>query len=483
MSLAHRTVRNTTILFVARTLARMLVLLVFLLQQHYLGAYRYGEFGVIVVFSNLSGIVSDLGLQIVYLREGSRDNARLKSLLAAVLAAKVPLLAASFLTLWLMAGADRPSLLFVFWPAFALMTATSVANVLRSTFFATGEIRYEAVATIMEALILLVGTFLVAHARLGLSAYLWVYAASYAATCVYAPLVIARRYFRPEVHIDPVLVRQLLRLSLPFALVFFLNTVYFRIDVVILNAMRGPTQVGYYQAAYKFLDGFSFVPQTVMNAVFPALAVLHLGELERMRRAYTATCRLLALVAMPIALALGFGAGPLLTFLHVYHQSVPSLQILAFALVFLFVNNTYVFGLGAMDRQGDTVRLSVMSIVVNVVLNLILIPLYSRPDGYLGSSWATVITEVFLLIAGYWMVRRRLDHQLPWLRPFLPIVVSGGLMAGIILVLAGQSVFWTVPLAGLFYLGALVVTGGVTTEELRTARASLGRRLRPASGG
>jgi O-antigen/teichoic acid export membrane protein len=325
---------------------------------------------------------------------------------------------------------------------------------------------------------------LVARAQLGVATYLWVYALSYAVTCVYAYLIIGRRYFVPTVHIDPVLARRLLKMALPFAMVFFLNTVYFRIDVVILSVMRPLTEVGYYTAAYKFLDGLSFVPQTVMNAVFPTLSVVHLEAIASMRQAYTATIRLLAALAMPLAVLLGFGAAQFLSapFIRVYPQSAPALQILALAIVFMFVNSTFIFGLGAMDRQMDSVVLSVMSIVVNVALNLILIPIFPRATGYLGSSWATVITEVFLLVAGYWMVRRRLEHRLPWGRPLLPILVSGALMCGIMGLLSQLNLFLLAIIASLIYLGALYLTGGVTRAELRTVRASLGRRLGPASG-
>ncbi|HUY08211.1 MAG TPA: flippase [Candidatus Dormibacteraeota bacterium] len=484
MSTAQRAVRSTTILFVARTGSKLFVLGAFLLQQHALGARLYGEFSLIVVLSTLSSIVGDLGLQIVYLREGSRDNARMKTYLAAVLAAKIPLFLLSLGSLVLMAAVagKGPGFLALVIPAFALQVATSVANVLRSTFYATGEMRYEAVATISEALILLVGTFFVARAHLGVADYLWVYALSYAVTCVYAYLIIARRYFVPSVHFDPVLARRLLKMALPFALVFFLNTVYFRIDVVILSVYRPLTEVGYYTAAYKFLDGLSFVPQTIMNAVFPTLSVVHLEAIASMRQAYTATIRLLAALAMPFTVVLGFGAAPLLSFLKVYHQSDPAMQILALAIVFMFVNSTFVFGLGAMDRQMDSVILSVMSIFVNVILNVILIPIFPRATGYLGSSWATVITEVFLLVAGYWMVRRRLEYRLPWGRPLLPILVSGALMVGVMGLLSQLNIFFVSILSGLIYLGALYVTGGISPAELRTIRTSLGRRISPVLG-
>ncbi|MDA8395328.1 MAG: flippase [Candidatus Dormibacteraeota bacterium] len=483
MSLAQRTVRNTGMLFAARTGSRLLVFGAFLIQQHTLGATRYGEFGVVVVLSNLASIVGDGGLQIVYLREGSRRPARLEAYLSVVLGAKIPLLLGSLLTLAAMlALTSGPSLFYLLLPAFGLLAFTSVANVLRSTFYATGDMRYEAFETLSEGTILLVGTLVAALLRLGLAAYLLAYAASYLFTCVYAVVIISRRYFRPGIRFHFPASRRLLTMGLPFALVFLLNTVYFKIDVVILEALRGPTEVGYYQAGYKFLEGLSFIPQTVMNAVFPALSVLHLGQLAALRSAYTVTIKLLTAIAVPAAVALAFGAGPLMALLRVYPQSSPAVRILALALVFLFVNNTFVFGLGAMNRQRDSVVLSVLSIVVNVSLNLIMIPLFPRATGYLACSWATVITEVFLLVAGYVMVRRQLQ-QLPWGRELLPVLVSGALMVGVMAVLSTQNVFWVAALGGAAYVGSLWVTGAISPDEVRMARRSLRRAAEePADG-
>lgn len=483
MSLAQRTVRNTGMLFAARTGSRLLVFGAFLIQQHTLGATRYGEFGVVVVLSNLASIVGDGGLQIVYLREGSRRPARLEAYLSVVLGAKIPLLLGSLLTLAAMlALTSGPSLFYLLLPAFGLLAFTSVANVLRSTFYATGDMRYEAFETLSEGAILLVGTLAAALLRLGLAAYLLAYAASYLFTCVYAVVIISRRYFRPRIRFHLPASRRLLTMGLPFALVFLLNTIYFKIDVVILEALRGPTEVGYYQAGYKFLEGLSFIPQTVMNAVFPALSVLHLGQLAALRSAYTVTIKLLTAIAVPAAVALAFGAGPLMALLRVYPQSGPAVRILALALVFLFINNTFVFGLGAMNRQRDSVVLSVLSIAVNVSLNLIMIPLFPRATGYLACSWATVITEVFLLVAGYVMVRRQLQ-QLPWGLAVLPVLVSGALMVGVMAVLSAQNVFWVAALGGAAYVGSLWVTGAISPEEVRMARRSLSRAVEePADG-
>ena len=88
-----------------------------------------------------------------------------------------------------------------------------------------------------------------------------------------------------------------------------------------------------------------------------------------------------------------------------------------------------------------------LGVVVNIGLNLILIPEY----GYMGSGWATVVTEVLVLVALGAGVAR-----IPGLRPFpwMPTVKTLG--AGVVTGLAGWAMLDVVPWpAGLAVLAVL----------------------------
>ena len=481
MSLATRTVRNTALLFTARSLSKVLVFVTVVVTQRALGDIGYGKFAAIVVFSNIASIFADLGLQVVFVREASRHLDNLGDFLGVTMAAKLPLavigggiLAGS---VWLLA----PDLLPLVGPVFALMVVTSLANLLRSSFYATGEMRYEVVAIAGETVVLLVATVLFAMLHQGVAAFLWAYTLSYGFTTVYAAVITRRRgWARLRLRWNGELLVKLLRSGLPFALAFVLSTIYFRIDVVILKALRGDAQVAYYNAAYKFLDGLSFIPQAAMNAVFPALAVIHLRGREPMRDAYTRAYRLLAALGMPLAVGCVILAPQIIHITRVpFEPSIPALRILGASLLLIFVNNSFIFALGAMDKQLTFALLAGLSIVVNVTLNLVMIPRFAYANGYLAASWATLITEVFLFVAGYVALARYLG-RLPWLRPMLPIAVSGAAVAGVVYALRDSNAFAVVAIAAVVYAAAMAVTGGVTRSEWRLARESLRLRSRRA---
>jgi O-antigen/teichoic acid export membrane protein len=58
----------------------------------------------------------------------------------------------------------------------------------------------------------------------------------------------------------------------PLAVVFILSALYFRVDLMMLEVMKGNKAVGMYSAAYKLIEVLSIIPGTVTVAALPGLA-------------------------------------------------------------------------------------------------------------------------------------------------------------------------------------------------------------------
>ncbi|MEA2672632.1 MAG: hypothetical protein QOG45_2852, partial [Chloroflexota bacterium] len=441
-----------------------------------LGRAGYGEFQTAIVFSSLSSIVADLGLQVVFTREAARRRDRLGELLAVTLGARVPLAAASGLVLAGSVALLAPSLLPLVPSLYLLLLVMSFSTVLRSCFYATQEMRWEVIAISGETAILLGVTLLAAVNHAPVHLYIDAYTASYGFTLVLGAVVVSRRYARLRLAWRPDEMRRLLRSGLPFALAFALSTLYFRIDLVILQALHDFRQAGDYGAANKFLDGLGFVPQAVMSAVYPALSIAFARGAAAVRPLYLRVYRLLALVGMPASVLCVALAPAIVADTHTLPTAVPSLRVLGGTAFFLFVVNSFVFTLGAMDRQLSFAALAGASVVVNVVLNLVLIPLFPYDQGPVACAWATVITEAVLFVAGLLVLSRYLGG-LPWVRPLVPVVLSGAAMAAVAWPLrdAAQPLAVCAPVA--VYCAAVVLTGALRPAELRPLVAAVRGRL------
>jgi O-antigen/teichoic acid export membrane protein len=476
LSIGTRAVGNAAMLMAARIVSRAIALVTVFATANSLGRLGNGEFQATVTYIALISILIDLGFNTLYTREGARNPERIPYYLRNVLSSRALFALPALLVLALTMGLSGLGPLLV--PAFLVMVLSAYSNVLRSTFYATGALTYEAYAILAESIVLLGGTLYGVYTHRGVDFFLWCYAASYTFSCIYFTAVIsARRMVRWGWELDRAFVLSWFRKGLPFALAFVITTLYFKIDVPILLSFRGLAEVGLYTFAYKPIESLLFVPVTIMNVAFPVLAVYHTESRERLHNATNRFFKALFGLGWPITVGtvlLAPGINGLFDRSHQFGPSAAALQVLGAGIFLMFVTNAFIAALNAMDRQVLFTWAALVSLVVNVGLNLFLIPAF----GYLGAAWATNLTELALLVTGWLMLRRVLGpvpvFRLAW-RIFL-----AGLLMGVVLYFFRGAHGWQVLLAILVgmvvYGGGLLLFRALEPEELALARRALLRR-------
>jgi O-antigen/teichoic acid export membrane protein len=224
---------------------------------------------------------------------------------------------------------------------------------------------------------------------------------------------------------DPALARLATREGLPIWLAGMFSLLYFKGDAVILRLAAGDAALGAYSAAYKIFEGAMLVPAIVLAAAFPPLARAH-GDRARQR----SWERLV--VAVLLVLGLGVGAvcyfGRTLIIARVFRagfaDAVPSLRVLALGLPLLFLNYGLTHFLIARDLGRKNLVFSAAMLVLNVALNLVLIPRAGGP----GAAWATVLTELALTGCCLWTLRSAPEGAAH--RPTAPAGARTGRMTG-----------------------------------------------------
>jgi O-antigen/teichoic acid export membrane protein len=420
-----------------------------------------------IVYVTLVGIVADLGLQTVFIRDASRDRTVLDRYLANLLSARLLL---SIVALVILAVALRllsPALFPYTLAAFVLLLTTSYSSLLRAVFYIRGRLGYEAIAIVGEALLLLVLTIVAVDRHASWDAFLWVYAISYLFTCVFAFVVIRWRWHeRVTIGLEPAFVRRLLAAGLPLALAFTITTIYAQLDVVLLQLFKNFQVVGWYSAANKYIDAVAWVPQSAMGAVFPALSLLSAGDRQRLGFAYEKSYKMLAILGLPLAVGIGLTADSIVHITGGFEQSIPALRLLAPSVALIFVNNAYIYTLTAINRQLDFTRLALATLVVNVVLNLLLIP----PFGYLGAAVASTITEAALFAGGWWLLRRHLA-PLSIVGSVARVLASAAAMGIAVFVIRSWPLALVVIIAAAVYVAALLLTRALNPEEWSIVRS------------
>lgn len=453
----------------AKVVARLIALVTVIATLKWLMPAPYGTFTTLINYTAIVSVVLDLGFNVLYVREGARHPADIQRYLRNVMSLRLVMAVGGFAVLAIALAIAGLSSLLV--PGFLLMVLTSYSTLLRNTLYAVQRLAYEAVAVVLESLVLLALVLIGIKIGAGVTYFVWAYAAQYAFSCAYFAIVLWwQKIAVVGWKLEPQLVRDWFFQGLPFALTFVLTILYFKIDQPLVYAIRPHAEAGWYAAAYKPFEALLFIPMTLLSVVFPVLSVYFRERPQELTDAVSRFFKALLVIGWPIAVGLFVLAHPLTT-MFLYPQSEPALRILALALAIGFVNNAFIGALSASDRQLSFTWAAGWSLIANLALNLILIPFF----GYIGASWATVLTEVVLGVAGWILTRRHIGQvpvlQLTW-RPIL-----AGLVMGVVLIplrnLDGFQVVIPVVAGAAVYAGAALLLRAITSDEIAFARRAL----------
>jgi O-antigen/teichoic acid export membrane protein len=473
--LGNRAVSNTAILLGARIVSRLASLVVVIVLANALGDTQYGRYTTLIAYLALVSVIADLGFGPLYTREAARSRRELGDYLGTLLVVKIALAVAAsvILAVALGLGAGLSALVV---PGAALLIATAYANLLRNTFYAVGRVEFDAVAIIAEIAIQGGLIILGSHRHAGVSFYVWAYTASFCFTIVYSLVVIqVFRLGRVRLGLDAKLVRRWIPLALPFAYTAFLTNLYFRADIPILQHFRSFAEVGWYTFAYKPFEALQFVPLAIQVVVYPLLGVYFVSDPARLKLAYERFFKVLVLLGVPLTVGTFVLVHPIGRLFHLYTNSEPALRILAFAIVFLFANSAFYAMLNAINRQHMNAWATGLAAAINIILNLIFIPLF----GYLAASTTTVLTEASLCVFGWWFVQRNHPElRLGVIRLSWRILLAGAVMGVVLYPLSRFSIFISLPAGGLVYLVAIYLIRAIEPEEWRLAQHGLLSRLR-----
>jgi O-antigen/teichoic acid export membrane protein len=220
-----------------------------------------------------------------------------------------------------------------------------------------------------------------------------------------------------------------LREAAPLALGAALDTIYFRIDIVMLSLLATYTAVATYSVGYKFSDLLGALPLAVVTPALTMMVASWPGDPAAFRRTFRHALIILAVGAVGACVGFVIFAEPLVTLLYQqrYADATDAARLLVVGQGIHFFTLLAFTTLVAAGRNRLYPIAMLVGVVLNIALNIVLIPEYS----YLGSGWATVITEVVVLaVLGIGVVRIPGVLPLPW--DALAKCFGAGALAGLI---------------------------------------------------
>ena len=468
--LAFRLAANSIVQIGGSALAAAISFFTFAAMTRGLGPDAYGAYVAATSFLFLPIVLSDFGLATTVLRDISARPETTEE----VMRRSVPLRAllsagavAAMVVLGLVIPFDEKTKLAVLiWSIGAWGTLMNVAllPVLQSQL----RMQWAVAANVAGRATSLALTLTALSTGLGFTGVVWAQVIGVAVTFL-VDLVIVGRLIPLFPIVDLPFWKQLVRGSLVIGLAIGLGQVFFKVDGVILALVRPEDEVGFYGAAYKFLELSDLIVAAIALSVFPTLthyaATNHPGFRPLVQRSFDVLLAIATLVSLVFVL---FPEELItLTSGSEFNAGADALRLLAPYPMLFFVNALIWRVLIAHERDRALLGIAVCVLGLNIALNVALLP----PYGFRAAAVTAVASELVSITIATVVLRRKQGFT-PSLAYAAAIAPAAAAMALVALALPGP---W--PLVGaasvLLYAAVLLVLPGTVREGFHELRREL----------
>lgn len=373
--------------------------------QNVVGTEQYGFYFSLLNFSFILNILLDIGTTNYNNREIARHNHLPEKYFSSMVGLKFFLAlfyAITCITLAFILGYDarQMNLLYFlilnqFLTAFLLYLRSNISGLLH---FKTDSVLSVLDKTIM---IILCSLLLWGHITNRPFQIEWfVYAQTLAVfiSCLIALAIVVRYagHFRPVINKNYTFL--ILKQSYPYAILILLMSCYNRVDSVMLERLLpdGKIQAGIYAQSYRILDACSMFAFLFAGLLLPIFSKM-LSHKEPVGEMTEFSYLLLFVPAVTIAVSCLFFRNEIV---HLLYTSVVDESPKVFGILmlgFIGISTTYIFGtlLTAGGNLKQLNRIASSAVILNICLNLLLIPRYKA----LGAACSSLATQTLSALA------------------------------------------------------------------------------------
>lgn len=395
-----------------------------------LGPSIFGVFTFVMATVEMVSSLSDFGLSRyvtrVMVRE-EKDQARFAGILLTLQLFTSVLLAGLGLAVVLIVDPSSPKLQVLLLGLLAVVISAFIYTS-ETIFTATRQFAASAVFSVAGRLIYLAAGFAALGMGFSVIAVMWAFVASMVLESLLRMVYTAVRVTPFSFSFQWLDLRNIAIGTLPFAATAIASLVYYRADTIILELIKGDTEVGIYGAAYSYFSFFMWFPIVLSRALLPSLTASFRDNPEQARITSWYWYRAAGVIGVAIAFATTVLAEPVINKLmgEAYADSVLTLQILIWTIPSLMMVSMSFNALTVADREKTGANVSVIAAITIVAMDFALIPFFGNRGAAAAMVITTVIWEAMLHRL---MARHLLEKRLALVRTFSMPLIGGLLMA------------------------------------------------------
>ena len=431
----------------------------------YLGVNDYGILSFAISFTVLLGMGTDIGMTLLATKEISQDKSKTSRYINNIIPFKVVLSILLFIfTALILILLGYNKLVIEITLIMSLETIfICMVNFFGGVFQAHENQKVGSVGAILNSVLLVLFTLIVIILDLGIIFVALSYAISYLIFMLYMSINLINEFGFPKFEIDLCFWKKTAKKAIPFGLSIFFYTIYFSIDVVMIQFLSGDYATGIYNSAYKIISVFTAFYVIYNTVIFPLMSKLYAEDEKLLKLSFEQSIKYSLLLLLPICIGVYFYSPYIIDLIYsnAYALASVPMQILIWTIVFMFINGVTSSLLNSIGKELSVTKIYIIAAVFNIVLNYITIPIYS----YNGAAFTTVLSEMLILVLmSFSISKTEYKPELSLLKTIVKLIVCGIILA-IVLYLINVSLWLAIPLGLVVYLISLVITKSVDDTD------------------
>ncbi len=454
LSIKQTVFKNTFWLSVSTVADKLLILVFMIYVARILGATEYGKFTFVLAFISLLMIFSDFGLSAIVTREFAREKEK-KEEFYSILSLKILLAIGTFILILLASFFIVPEkdIQRIVLPLALSCLIYGFVFIFYAFFQAQQKMEYQSWLDILQVLL-----------RIGLGFYVlfnfpsaenlsYAYFFSVLIILILVLFFFHFKIFPLKINWNFFVWKKFLIMSWPLALAGLFSTIYNSTDSAMLGYFGQITETGWYNAAYR-ITITTLIPIGLLSTSFyPVLSKFFKESKERFQRTLNYQLEIVISLSLPLVIGGMVLAQKIIYFIYPldFTPSILAFQILILTAGIIYLNSPLYHAMIASNQQAKTLWITLSGAIINVVLNLFLIPKYSL----YGAAVATAITYFLMLLLLIIFIKKFTVIRFPVIKislTFLTSAIASVLMYFVI----KQPLIYNINIFLLVFIGALI---------------------------
>jgi len=426
---------NFISLAAAEGIAKIIGAALYVVLARYLGPERFGIYSLAISFGIIFGLLANLGLDPVIIRDVARNPKVSGSYFSHSVLLKLAAGSLCFFTVllvtFLLGYESEVRTAVLIFSCVVFVVPLNAAQ--QSIFKAHQRMEYAALMNALRPALNLTLVLVAVAMGLGVRPIVGIHTLGALILFVVFYFFVLKRYFChffiPE---NAVFFLPLLKSATPFVFIGILYILNTKIDILIISKLVGVEATGLYSAANELTMMLFVIPTLFSTVLFPAFSRDYgQSNMSHLAKSGGFAVKFLNVIGIPSGLGFFLLAPEIIQLVYgnEYLGSVIVVRILSVAVCFFFAKSVLSWMLTAIDEVKVLMKINLTALGVNITLDLLLVPVFSYPAAAIGTVMSILIS--YFLVSFF--LTRKLEGMIIFKTFVKPIVACVFMAVALIL--------------------------------------------------